>query len=65
MGAGVAFRCAASPANTAPAAVSKSTTIAFAVATSVGAQPKAARRTAPNAHAIVEKSEVTTIATIA
>ena len=56
-------------ANTAPAAVSKSestaTTIALAVATPVGAQPKAPRRTAPNAHAIAEKSEVTTIATIA
>ena len=57
-------------ANTAPAAVSKSestaTTIALlAVATPVGAQPKAPRRTAPNAHAIGEKSDVTTIATIA
>ena len=56
-------------ANTAPAAVSKSdstaTTIALAVATPVGAQPKAPRRTAPNAHAIAEKSDVTTIATIA
>ena len=69
-------RCAASSqappresANTARAAVSKSestaTTIALAVATPVGAQPKAPRRTAPNAHAIAEKSEVTTIATIA
>ena len=69
-------RCAASrqappreSSNTAPAAVSKSestaTTIALAVATPVGAQPKAPRRTAPNAHAIAEKSEVTTIATIA
>ena len=55
-------------ANTAPAAVSKhspATTIDLAVATPVGAQPKAPRRTAPNAHAIAEKSEVTTIATIA
>ena len=69
-------RCAASrqappreAANTAPAAVSKSestaTTIDLAVATPVGAQPKAPRRTAPNAHAIAEKSDVTTIATIA
>ena len=44
------------------AAVSKSestaTTIDLAVATPVGAQPKAPRRTAPNAHAIAEKSEV-------
>ena len=64
-------RCAAScqvppceSANTAPAAVSKSesaaTTIALAVATPVGAQPKAPRRTAPNAHAIAEKSEAPT-----
>ena len=57
-------------ANTARAAVSSksestATTIALAVATPVGAQPKAPRRTAPNAHAIAEKSEVTTIATIA
>ena len=62
-------RCAASSqappresANTARAAVSKSesaaTTIALAVATPVVAQPKAPRRTAPNAHAIAEKSEV-------
>ena len=66
-------RCAASSqappresANTARAAVSKSestaTTIALAVATPVGAHPKAPRRTAPNAHAIAEKSEAPTIA---
>ena len=67
-------RCAASSqappresANTARrAAVSKSestaTTIALAVATPVGAQPKAPRRTAPNAHAIAEKSEAPTTA---
>ena len=102
MGAGVAFRCAASrqgpsdsrvvgmpavsvlgsrcaassqappreSANTARAAVSSksestATTIALAVAIPVGARPKAPRRTAPNAHAIAEKSDVTTIATIA
>ena len=44
---------------------SVATTIAFAVATSVGAQPKARRRTAPNAHAIAGRSDVLTIATIA
>jgi len=72
----VASHCAASrqapprvAANTALPAISKNestaTTIALAVATPVGPQPKAPRRTAPKAHAIAEKSEVTTIATIA
>ena len=71
---GLTSRCGAScqvppreSANTAPAAVSKSasaaTTIALlAVATPVVAQPKAPRRTAPNAHAIAEKSEAPTTA---
>ena len=43
-------------ANTAPAAVSP------AVATPVRAQPKAPGRTAPNPHAIAEKSEAPTTA---
>ena len=51
-------------ANTALPAISNNestaTTIALAVATPVGAQPKAPRRTAPNAHAIAEKSEAPT-----
>ena len=74
---GLSSRCAAScqvppreSANTAPAAVSKSasaaTTIALlAVATPVGAHPKAPRRTAPNPHAIAEKPEVTEAPTTA
>ena len=63
-------RCAASsqapPRESANTAFSKSespaTTIALAVATPVGAHPKAPRRTAPNAHAIAEKSEAPTTA---